>query len=434
MCFSDCFSLKKLIIISPHFPPSNLTAVHRARIFTNHLSRFGWEPIVLTVNKNFYEEKLDFELTTLIKPNLRIENVTAFPVTNIRLFGDIGIRAFYQLYKRALNLCRTEKVDFIYILIPSFYTSLLGRLIFSKLKIPYGIDYIDPWVHHFPGSNILFSRAWFSTKLANFLEPVAVKKASLITGVSEDYYLPIISRYKTLSKNLISAAMPFGVELNDHIVALNNVDSSTKSRLVSLFKNSPFFSKNGKIKLVYAGALLPKSWSLLNQIFLSLTQESNSLDFEFYFIGTGGAVEKIAKKYPLWNKNIFELSSRIAYLDVLRILDQTDGIFILGSIESHYSPSKIFQAILSKKPILAVLHYNSSAIKILSDSNTSCSLLLDDETDISSFGISFITKLREFYLFCNSFDSKKINLSVIDEFTGESVTRLLVNAINKSII
>lgn len=427
-------SLRKIIIISPHFPPSNLTAVHRARIFTNHLSRLGWEPIVLTVNEKFYEEKLDLELSNLINPNLRIDSVTAFPVTKVRLFGDIGIRAFFQLYKRAINLCRTEKVDFIYILIPSFYTSLLGRLIYSKLKIPYGIDYIDPWVHDFPGSNILFSRAWFSTKLANILEPIAVKNAYLITGVSEDYYLPILSRYKTLSKNLVNAAMPFGVEINDHIVALNKSDSFIKSRLVSVFKNSPFYFKNGKIKLVYAGALLPKSWSLLNQMFLSLSQESNSLDFEFYFIGTGGAVEKIAKKYPLWNKYIFEISSRIAYLDVLRILDQTDGIFILGSIESHYSPSKIFQAILSKKPILAVLHYNSSVVNILSESNACCSLLLNDESDISSFGTSFLAKLKEFQLFCNSFDSKNINLSVIDKFTGESVTRLLVNALNKSIL
>ena len=54
-------------------------------------------------------------------------------------------------------------------------------MLHGSTGIKYGIDYIDPWVHHFPGSEQLFSRHWFSTQLAKLLEPVAVKKAVLIT-------------------------------------------------------------------------------------------------------------------------------------------------------------------------------------------------------------------------------------------------------------
>ncbi len=44
--------IKKIIIISPHFPPSNLTAVHRARFFAQHLPSFGWEPTIVTVHED----------------------------------------------------------------------------------------------------------------------------------------------------------------------------------------------------------------------------------------------------------------------------------------------------------------------------------------------------------------------------------------------
>ena len=177
--------MKKILIISPHFPPSNLAAVHRSRLFAQHLPQFGWEPIVLTVHEKYYEETLDHNLEKLLSIGLRIEKVKAFPVTKPRLIGDIGLRAFFQLYKKAKQIIKRDKIDFLYIPIPSFYCALLGRWLHNSTGIKYGIDYIDPWVHYFPGSNKLFSRHWFSTKIATFLEPIAVKKASLITGVAE---------------------------------------------------------------------------------------------------------------------------------------------------------------------------------------------------------------------------------------------------------
>jgi hypothetical protein len=56
------FKLKKILIISPHFPPSNLAAVHRSRLFAQHLPSFGWDPIILAVDEKYYEEKLDWDL------------------------------------------------------------------------------------------------------------------------------------------------------------------------------------------------------------------------------------------------------------------------------------------------------------------------------------------------------------------------------------
>ena len=67
--------MKKILILYPHFPPSNLAGVHRPRLFAQHLPEFGWEPVILTVDEKYYEEAPDLNLVKLSPDNLRIEKV-----------------------------------------------------------------------------------------------------------------------------------------------------------------------------------------------------------------------------------------------------------------------------------------------------------------------------------------------------------------------
>jgi hypothetical protein len=171
---------------------------------------------MLTVHEKHYEESLDWNLHKLLPKDLRIEKVDAFNITKPRLIGDIGLRSFFQLRKRALELLKTEKFDFVYIPIPSFYVALIGPYLKRKTGVKYGIDYIDPWVHQFPGSDKLFSRHWFSTQLAKWLEPKAVRNADLITGVAEGYYQGVIERNPNVKQTCIFGSMPYGGEKLDH--------------------------------------------------------------------------------------------------------------------------------------------------------------------------------------------------------------------------
>jgi len=199
--------------------------------------------------------------------------VAAKPLGKKRLIGDIGLRAFTQLYKKAKALIKQEHFDFLYIPIPSFYCALLGRLLHTTTGIKYGIDYIDPWVHTFPGSEKAFSRHWFSTQLAKLLEPIAVKKVSLITGVAVGYYKPVLERNPHL-KNIVTGAMPYGGEEKDHAI-------------VASLKIEPYLFKKavGKFKFVYAGAMLPKAYLPLENIFKAIKSDKKSFEnIEFHTI------------------------------------------------------------------------------------------------------------------------------------------------------
>lgn len=421
--------MKKILILYPHFPPSNLAGVHRPRLFANHLKSYGWEPVILTVHEKFYEEAPDWNLVKLLPADLRIEKVAAFRLTKPRVVGDIGLRAFSQLYKKAKQLIRSEGIHFLYIPIPSFYCALLGRRLHNATGISYGIDYIDPWVHEFPGSNKLFSRHWFSTKLAKLLEPIAVKKASLITGVAEGYYQAVLERNPHLKNEAVFGAMPYGGDENDH------------RKVKELQLKSYLFSKEASVfKFVYAGAMLPKAYNVLEAVFKSIaTLNDTDKKIQFHFIGTGKTsddpegynIKPLAVQYNLWQTVVFEYPKRIPYLDVLVHLEQADGIFILGSTEAHYTPSKSYQGVISGKPILALLHKDSTAVEVLRRSGAGMVLDFEGEAGISSIEKEFSEVLKKFLHWASVFDNNKTDKTVFSAYSANAVTGKLAALLDR---
>jgi hypothetical protein len=397
-------------------------------MFAKYLPEFGWNPIVLTVDEKYYEEKPDLGLNELIPHGQRVERVSAFSLTKPRLIGDVGLRAFFQLKKKAFEIISKEQIDFVYIFIPSFYLSLLGPLLHKKFGVKYGIDYIDPWVHFFPGSEKNFSRHWWSTWFSKVLEPYAISKAALITGVSEGYYNPIFERNPQLKSSIKTLALPYGWD-GDELKHLKNFEN-----------NPPSFVKSTKLQLVYAGALLPKSAVILESFFAVI--KNNIADFkdvEFHFIGTGKtrssnksvSIKTIATEMGLFETVIFEHPNRIPYLDVLNSICSSSGVFILGSTESHYTPSKLFNAFTTRKPIFAILNENSSAKQIIESAEWGIVCSFNEENS-QYFQMSCINQFR-------SWKEKTINnnwnfnIPKANELSVNKLTNKLAEAFNSAL-
>ena len=423
-------SLPRILIITPHYPPSNLAAVHRSRLFAQHLPSFGWEPVILTVHERYYEETLDHDLERLLPADQRIVKTGAFPVTRPRLIGDIGLRAFFHLYKTARKLIREEHIELLYIPIPSFYGALLGRWLHATTGIRYGIDYIDPWVQFFPGSERKWSRHWWSTKLSGFLEPIAVRRASFITGVAEGYYRGVIERNPALKAHCLFAAMPYGGEQADH------------KAVASLGRKPYLFQPNEKLQFVYAGAMLPKAYGPLDAIFSAIAANKDAFsDVEFHFIGSGKTpndpegfnVRPYAERHGLWGSIVHEYPARIPYLDVLVHLEAADAVFILGSTESHYTPSKTYQGVLSGKPILAVLHEESTAVQVLRQTRAGIVLDFPGEAGVAGISRQFPEIFRSFRTFLAGFDPKEVDMRAFDQYSAREVTHKLTKVLDRFI-
>jgi len=358
---------RTVLFVAPQFPPSNLTAGHRTRLFVRHLPEFGYRPIVLSVRPEYHEERLDPHIMELVDPKLEIVRTRALPIRPIRVVGDMGIRSF-PFHLAAIGRFVAERpIDLLYIPIPPNYSALLGPLARKLYGLPYAIDYIDPWVYPPTPQQRRSWKAMATHALARLLEPVALTGVGGITGVAQGYYAGVLARHPRLRK-LPTAGIPYGGEPLDHAAA-----TGTPARLL----DRP--ELRGKAVLVYAGALLPRAHDTLRTLLRAFRRWAASGDpradqIRLLFVGTGarandptsGLVGPIAREEGA-ERFVVEIADRQPYLDVLALLHASQGVLILGSSEASYTASKTFQALHSGRPILAALHAGSTAAGFLRD-------------------------------------------------------------------
>jgi hypothetical protein len=417
---------RRVIIVAPHFPPSNLASVHRSRLFAQHLPEFGWEPIIVTVHHRFYEEGLDWNLAKLVPEWLRVERVGAIPTRPLRIVGDISLRGFFPMLRRILRIIDREGADFLYITIPPFFAAPLGRIVHALRGIPFGIDYIDPWINASRGSDQRFSKAWLSRRLGDYLEPIAVRTASLITGVTDGSYEGVLQRNSLLRRGVVTATMPYGGEPADH----------AKARELAL--RPQIFQGERKFHVLYAGTMWDAAREPLERVFRAIAANRASFrDVRFFFVGTGFApndpkpqIQPLAEKYGIWGDIVVEHPRRIPYLDVLAHLEAADAVFIFGSTLPHYSPSKLYQGILSAKPILAVLHEESTACSIVEETRSGAVLRFGGADGLHTIEETFVQVFTEFRRFAEKFTPAQVKRDRLDSYSARAVARTLANALN----
>jgi hypothetical protein len=354
--------------------------VHRARLLGQHLPEFGWRPIIVTTHWRHYEEELDWGLASLVDPALEIIRTPAAPTRPVRLVGDIGIRGMPWHLAALRKLRRDRRFDFLLITVPSFYSALLGELLYRREPLPFGIDYQDPWVHTWSQAEIKYSKAWLSLQLAHRLEPWATRNAALITGMANGYFEGVLDRNPSLRGSSLTAAMPCGFAEFDFAAPTVTSRGATE-----------FDPADGCFHLVYAGAVLPKAHSVLERLLQAVaclkSRGSAAADrLRLHFIGTGKSssdphghnVLPLAERLGLADV-VTERPHRMAYLDVLANLARAGGVLIIGSTEQHYTPSKVYQAVQSRRPVLALLHEASTAVEVLERSRAGSVIKLAEE-------------------------------------------------------
>jgi hypothetical protein len=412
--------VKNLLIIYPHWPPSNLVGVHRPRLIANYLQEFDWHPIVLTVSQEFYEEIQDSDIEKTVAENVEVIYTKAYKVTKPRVIGDIGLRAFPFLYKAALDIIKTRTIDFVWIPIPSFYTSLIGRLLHMKKAVPYGIDYIDPWVRDIHNRKTI--RSQLSLQIAKWVEPVAVKKASLISGVSGAYYSSVLER-NFKNKIIAHLAMPYGFDPRDHNVILD-------------YPKFPWIGVKDCQPLVYAGAFLPNSHQFIKTLFNVIGQKVKQGRWDkkkhLYFIGTGAyagtSIIDYAKQYGI-SSYVHELRERFPYLYVLNFLSSAYAVMAIGSTEKHYTASKIYQALLSKRPVFAIFHHESSAVSVMKECNAAT--FLTEYTPEATTAALEAKVAENMDLLLSSLVNWEPDLSKLEKYSAKASAKALVVKLNE---
>jgi hypothetical protein len=197
------------------------------------------------------------------------------------------------------------------------------------------------------------------------------------------------------------------------------------------------------VNLIYAGALLPKAFTLTDRLMEGVAQlkargEPWVRRLRLHFVGTGTkendpqsghTVKPFIEKHGVGDL-VREMPSRIGYLDVLNHLRQSQGILVIGSTERHYSPSKIYQSVMARRPVLALLHEESTAAGTLRESRAGQVLTFTEEQLPSAWQLG--EALERFCHGRESYDPEAVNWGAFAKTSARESARILAGALDRS--
>ncbi|NBV13718.1 MAG: hypothetical protein EBS07_06585 [Sphingobacteriia bacterium] len=373
---------KQVLIISPYFPPDHTPDMHRIRMGLQYFRENGWEPIILAVDPLDSEASKDPYLLDTLPDNIKIIRVR-IPSPNLTRkigLGSIAIRALWPFFWQGIKLIRENKINLIYFSTTQFPIMILGKFWKLLFNIPYLLDFQDPWhSDHYlklpPDQRP--PKFWFSYHLNKWLEPLAVNSADGLIAVTQPYLDTFNQRYPK-TKNIPLAVIPFGASPADF-------ESLKPTLLPDYFPAIPY---KGSIRIIYTGVVNQEMQPVIRwflQALSTLNQDALKSP-EVWFIGTnyatGNAIKlkvKILEEAQNMGDHLIEITNRVPYLTAIQLQLHSDILLLCGTTDANYIASKLAPYLISKKPILAILHYQSSAVKYLAQESAARVITFDPQ-------------------------------------------------------
>jgi glycosyl transferase family 4 len=356
---------RRVLIVSPHFPPVNAADMHRVRTLIPYLAENGWQAEVLAVSPESVRIALDPWLSDGLPADLNVHRVHAMSTAWSRIpgLGGLGFRAMGALKRMGDRLLAGGSFDLVYFSTTVFEVHALGPRWRRKFGVPFVLDYQDPWVNDYyrdhpgvkrPGGRVKY---FVAEAIHRWMEPRALRDCAGITSVSPEYPRQLARRYPAM-KIPPSLIQPFPGSRRD-------------------FERLPQRTERGRShdRWVYIGRGGAVMSVALRGLFTALRDHAPDelkRRVKLQFIGTSYApagsgeasVKQIAEECGVADL-VEETPDRIPYGETLMRLRDADALMVPGSDDPSYVASKIFPYLLARRPLLAIFHRNSMAVDVM---------------------------------------------------------------------
>jgi hypothetical protein len=343
--------------------------MHRVRQSLPYFRRFGWDPVVLTVEPRFVEGYRDELLIATVPDDIELHRVEALDPEWTRKvgLGSVALRSMWHCWKKGNELLAHGDIDLVYFSTTAFPLPVLGRYWKSRFGVPYVIDMQDPWHSDYYLDKPREERPpkfWLSYQMHRLLEPIAMREVDGLIAVTEAYNEDLTQRYGDMDL-AATAVIPFGVSEWDYrVVEEHPIDLG-------------FFPRTapGEIRGVYTGVCNPPMLPTIRALFAALREGLDRDPDTFgrvrlYFVGTNykqdaqPVVLLLAREYGV-EGHVFEKPERIPYMGALQIQKDCDFLLLIGTADAQYTASKLYPYIFAHRPILAVFSAGSSVVEVM---------------------------------------------------------------------
>ena len=384
--------MKKVLFITYYWLPSGKASLHWPLKIIKHLPNFGWQPIILTVDKDRFSHK-DDSFVDDVSPNLKIIRAKSYEPFNIykkftgkkstdqlvasetisksnksfahrfsiwlrmnMFIPDARIGWYFPAIKSGKTLFQKEKIDAIVSIGPPHTTHLIGRKLSSKFNVPFVPVFIDPWVDIAYYQD--FKRSRITLAIDNKLEKSVMRNSKAIVFVTETMRKDYQQKYDFIRDK-------------SHVLYWGYSEEE--------FKESEILDeKNEEKVIVHAGNIFSfqnpiNFWQYLK------TEIDNGQKFKLKFIGTVDPVIKESIKINgLENYTVY--MGFLTYRKMLGEICNADYLLVCAT-EPRHVPGKLFEYLRSSKPIIAFGNNNEEVKNILKEANAGMMLSYKENCD-----------------------------------------------------
>lgn len=363
--------MKKVLIVSPHFPPINAPDMQRVRLALPYLRGQGWEPTVLAVDPESVEGGVrDPRLEQTYPADIRVVRVRGISprLTRWAGLGSLWWRCGRAVARAGERLLQAEKFDLVFFSTTQFSAFQLGPLWRQKFGVPFVLDYQDPWVNDYydrtgtrpPGGRFKYA---LGQRAARRAEPEVLRAAAGVISVSDAYAQTLGRNYPWFDPRRVRT-LPFGAAASDFDAVATHRPAHP---LVDF--------EDGAWHHVYAGRCGPDMAFALTILFRAFQRYRTSHPAEagklrFNFIGTDYSPPPLGQDWvrPIARAEgvedaVREHRHRVSYFDALYYLRHAHCLVAVGSDDPTYSASKIFPCVLARRPMLLIFHRKSLVLQ-----------------------------------------------------------------------
>lgn len=352
---------RKLLIVSPRFPPVSAADAQRTRSLLPVLPDLGWEPHVLACTVEDAEVAREPEVPASILPPERIRRVRPLPAAVTRWFGvrGLGWRARRSIDAAFRRWHAERRFDAVLFSNTEFALWPLAGRWRRETGVPVVLDWQDPWVsdyyaahpgRHRPGGRLKYDAVQW---LARRAEPAVVEAASAHIAVSGAYLHRLARRYPSLDAPV--ACVPFAFDPG----------ALAAARALATPWRPPGWGARSWVYVGRGGEDMQRAAGLFGAaLALGAAQAPGVLDgVTLHLVGTdyapaGRARETLRAVVSAVAPGVavHESPGRVGLLDALRLMDDAELTLAFGSDDPAYNPSKIAACLAASAPVCGVFH------------------------------------------------------------------------------
>lgn len=380
--------MRKVLIIAYRFPPQGGGGVQRTLKFVRYVRRFGWQPVVHTVQNPFWplrDETLEkeipgdvrvyrtrtFEFERLEK---RLGSLFAKPLTPSQgspqqqplrsqeemakkkqgvpgsfqkfvhqriLMPDPQIAWLPWAFLRSLYIARKEQIDLIYTSSPPNSSQVLGLWLKRALKKPWVTDFRDPWTDGVRRKQAYVGNP-FRQRLEESWERAIAENTDYFVVSTEKNQEQFLAKHPVLATKLTTLTNGFDPEDFAHVTATKKFlpegyfHLTLTGNVETMFDATPFFQAVREL----------------------LTEEPGAeAHFRINFVGTKrGKYDHTIQDLHL--ATVVQYIGYVPHSDSVQYLADSDALFLCQIPEYESAvvklPGKLFEYLYLRKPILAL--------------------------------------------------------------------------------